>query len=76
MNRSKSSNLDICSSFGRLLSFGLPNESELNRDFYDNMHFVNTLEINDPQPLDKNLLEFRKKYQPNLYAKGVQSTYK
>lgn len=48
MKRSKTSNFDLCTSFGRLLSFGLPNESEMNKDFYDAMHFVNTLKVNDP----------------------------
>jgi hypothetical protein len=64
MKRSKSelNPFDLCNSFGRLLSFGVPNESDLNKDFYDAMHFVNTLEIDDPQPLDNNLLKFRRKH--------------
>ena len=48
MKRSQSSPFDICTSFGRLLTFGMPNEKDMNRDFYDAMHFVNTLEVNNP----------------------------
>jgi hypothetical protein len=50
MKKSKSQDnpFDICNSFGRLLSFGMPTEREVNTNFYDAMHFINTMEVQDP----------------------------
>ena len=54
MKRSKSS-FDVCSEFGKILSFGelLPNERQLNSSAYSNIHFMNTLEVQDPISIDK-----------------------
>ena len=66
------STLDICGNFGRIFNFGsiIPSESKFNRDLYSNIHFINTLETADPISIDKDTIEFRKKYQPELYSKG------
>lgn len=78
MKRSKSTlefSMDFCGNFGRILSLGqlVPDERKVNRDIYSNIHFVNTLEVTDPICVDKDLIEFRKKYEPELYAKGQKS---
>ena len=40
----------------------VPNEKKFNHDIYANIHFINTLETNDPISIDKDTIEFRKKF--------------
>ena len=68
MNRSHS----LLDNLGQIFSFGrmLPSESELTRDMHTSLHFMNTLDLEDPMPLSQETLTFRKKHQPLLYNKS------
>ena len=56
MNRSKSEGparffTDICENFGKIFSFGqlFRSEEDIVKDLYKNIHFMETLELEDPE---------------------------
>ncbi len=77
MNRSKSQGLflaDLCSNFAA--AFGALFRDDLAEDLYRNVHFLDTLEPVDSQPIDLADHHFNRDHRPLKYEEGRQQIYK